>query len=48
MKHERGTPKLNVWCAMVSDFLTGKLIFEEATVREASHLNMLKHMQSHG
>jgi hypothetical protein len=32
VKHECGTPKLNVWCALTSDFLIGPFIFEEPTV----------------
>jgi hypothetical protein len=39
---EHDTPKMNVWCALASDFLIRPFIFEEATVTEASDLNMLK------
>jgi hypothetical protein len=42
MEHEHDTPRLNVWCALTSNFLTGPLIFEEATVRGASYQNILK------
>jgi hypothetical protein len=46
MEHEGGTPKLNVWGALTSDFLIGPFIFEEATVTGASYMNTLKIMQS--
>jgi hypothetical protein len=42
VEHEHGTPKLNVWCALTYDFLIGPLISEEATIRGATYLNMLK------
>jgi hypothetical protein len=42
MEHERDTPKLNVWCALTSDSVTGPFFFEKATVTGASHLNMLR------
>jgi hypothetical protein len=42
MGHERGTPKLNVWCSLTSDSVIGPFFFEEATVTGALYLNMLQ------
>jgi hypothetical protein len=42
MEHKHDTPKLNVWCALTSDSVTGPFFFEEATVTGASYLNMLQ------
>lgn len=30
-KHERDSPKVNVWCALTSDFVNGPFILVEAT-----------------
>jgi hypothetical protein len=42
MEYEHNISKLNVWCALTSDSVTGPFSFEEATVTGASCLNMLQ------
>jgi hypothetical protein len=34
-EYECGSPKLNVWCALTTDFLIGPFIFWETTVTGA-------------
>jgi hypothetical protein len=36
MEHECDIPKLNMWCTLTSDSVTGPFFFEEATVTGAS------------
>jgi hypothetical protein len=42
MEHERDTSKLNVWCPLTLDYVTGQFFFKEATVTGALYLNMLQ------
>jgi hypothetical protein len=47
MEHEHDTPKLNVWCALTSLFLTRPFIFEKATVTGASYWEHTEKLCNH-
>jgi hypothetical protein len=39
IEHQRGTPKVNMWCGMMKY----RIIFQEGTVTSHSYLDMLEH-----
>jgi hypothetical protein len=42
VEHERGSPKVNVWCALTRDHVIGPYFFAERTVTSHNYLDMLQ------
>ena len=38
----RGSPKVNVWCALASDRIIGPFFFAESTIKKENYLDMLE------
>jgi hypothetical protein len=42
MEHVRDSPKVNVWCGIMSDRIVGPFFFHESTITSAVHLDILQ------
>jgi hypothetical protein len=42
VEHKRDSPKVNVWCALTGDRMTGPYFFAERTVPSHNYLDMLE------